>query len=186
MRRLKKEKIKIKPILLKTLNIFLLMCVFFNIIFLLNTTLGKKEYLEIFEVSFFKMNNDLMEHDINKNDLVLVKKVNEKELQEGDIIAYKVNGNIRINKIIDKQEDYTTKSNKNFQPDIEKVNGEQIIGKKIANIRFLGLLLQILQSKITSVIILIFLILKFGYNKYMYITKKERSDQIRQQEKIKI
>lgn len=162
------------------------MCIFFNLIFLLNTTLGKNDYFEMFEISFLKMNNDLMENDISKNDLVLVKQVNEKELQEGDIIAYKVNGNIRINKIIDKQKDYTTKSNKNFQPDIEKVNSDQIIGKKIANIRFLGILLGILQSKITSIIILIILIFKFCYNKYMYIKKKERAVKKRQQEKIKI
>lgn len=182
MKILKKEKIKLKPILIKTLNIILLVCVFLNIIFLLNTTLAKNEYFKIFGISFFKMNNNLMKGDINKNDLVLVKEVKESQLQEGDIIAYKVNGNIRINKIIYKEQEYTTKSNKNFQPDIEKISDDQIIGKKIANVRFLGLILEVLQSKTTSVCVLIFLLFKLFYNKHMYIIKRERAIKKNKQE----
>lgn len=152
-----------------------ILCVMLNIIFLLNATIAKNEYFEILGISIFCMNNNLMEDDINKNDLIVVKQVSEKELQEGDIIAYRINGNIRINKIINKQKVYTTKSNKNYQPDIEKITNEQIIGKKVANIKFLGLILKVLQSRVTSVIILIFLLLKFSYNKYIYTTQKERT-----------
>lgn len=122
------------------------------------------------------MNTDLMQDDINKNDLVIVKEVGNEELQEGDIIAYNINDKIRINKIINKQNQYTTKSNKNYYPDIEKVTSDRIIGKKISNISFLGYVLKILQSQMTSVIIFLMLGLKFMYNRYMYIKKEERAE----------
>lgn len=174
MKIIKKEKIKLKTILLKILNIIFFMCILLNIVFLLNTTLAKNEYFQMFGISFFKMSNELMKNDINQNDLVIVKKVDESELQEGDIIAYEINENIRINKIVSKKQGYITKSNQNFQPDIEKVTYNQIIGKKITNIKFLGALLELLQSKITSIFVLIYLLFKLIYNKYIYITKRDR------------
>ena len=121
------------------------------------------------------MKTDLMEDDISKNDLIIVKEVEDKDLQDGDIIAYEVNGKIRINKIMYyEQEEYTTKSNKNYYPDIEKTAINKIVGKNIVNIPFLGLVLELLQSKIASIFTLIFLILIFWYNRYMYMKKKER------------
>ena len=148
--------------------------ILYNTIFLINTTISKKDYFKVFGISFFCMQNDLMEDDINKNDLVIVKNINERDLQEGDIIAYQVNGKNRINKIINKEEQYVTKSNKNYYPDIEEITYNQIIGKSVVNIPFWGLVLEVLQSKITSIFVFIFLILYFWYNKCMYIKKKER------------
>ena len=67
-----------------------------------------------------------------------------------------------------------TKSNRNYYPDIEKITINQIVGKKIVNIPLLGLVLELLQSKIASVVALLFLIVVFSYNRYMYTKKKER------------
>ena len=55
-----------------------------------------------------------------------------------------------------------------------KTKISQIVGKKIVNIPFLGLVLELLQSKIASFFTLVFLVLIFGYNRYMYTKKKER------------
>ena len=63
--------------------------------------------------------------------------------------------------------------NSNY-PDIEKTTINQIVGKEIVNIPFLGLVLEFLQSKIASVLSIIFLILIFLYNRYMYTKKKEK------------
>lgn len=142
----------------------------YNISFLLNTTITQKDYFQLFGITLLNMENNLMENDISQNDIVVIKSVGEKELQEGDIIAYTVNGHIRINKIINSKDGYTTKSNKNYYPDIEKIQVEDIIGEKILNIPSLGILLKILQSKITSVAIFIFLI--FGFTTSVYKDKK--------------
>ena len=121
------------------------------------------------------MNSELMQNEINLGDLVVVKEVDENQLQEGDIIAYTVNGKTRINKIINKQNEYTTKSNKNYNPDIEKVSYIQVIGKMVICMPFLGVAIAILQSKITSAVFLVFLVLYFFYNRCVYTKKKERA-----------
>lgn len=173
--KIEKEKMKkIIKIPVKCIYIIILISVLYNIIFLINTTISQKDYFKLFGISLFNMQTDLMKNDISKNDLVIIKEVQEQDLQKGDIIAYNVNGKTRINKIINQKQGYITKSNKNYQPDIEKVEYEDIIGKKIINIPILGFFIGILQSKITSMVILISLIIAYFYNKNLYIKKKER------------
>ena len=170
------KKIKfIKVILLKCIYIIIGLCILYNIIFSVNTTITQNDYFKLFGISFFNVKNDLLEGDMNKNDLVIVEEVDEKEIQKGDIIAYTVNGKTRINKIINKKETYVTKSNKSYYPDLEEVTYDEIIGKKVVNIPYLGLLVGILQSKVTNIFVLVFLILYFIHNKYMYTKKKERA-----------
>lgn len=147
----------------------------YNISFLLNTTITQKDYFQLFGITLLNMENNLMENDISQNDLIVIKSVGEKELQEGDIIAYTVNGHTRINKIINTKKGYTTKSNKNYHPDIEKIEFEQVIGEKVANIPFLGIFIKILQSKITSVFIFIFLIFRFTTDIYKDKKRVERA-----------
>lgn len=169
------QKIKFKRVVLNFIYAIIVICILYNVIFSINTSISKKEYFKLYGISLFCMKTDLMKDDISKNDLIIVKEVEDKDLQDGDIIAYEVNGKIRINKIMYyEQEEYTTKSNKNYYPDIEKTAINKIVGKNIVNIPFLGLVLELLQSKIASIFTLIFLILIFWYNRYMYTKKKER------------
>lgn len=170
----KKNKI-IKLVFTKSIYGIIIIMILYNIVFLMNSTIFQNNYLKLCGITLLCMENDLMQDDINKNDLVIVKEVRDKDLQEGDIIAYNINGKIRINKIMNKQKQYITKSNKNYYPDIEKVTSDDIIGKKISNIRFGGYILKILQSKATSIFLFLILILKFWYNRYMYIKKSERA-----------
>ena len=175
----KGNKIKIIKLIL---YIIVFLCITYNIIFLLNTTITQKDYMKLFGITFLNMESELMENEISKNDFVIFKAVDEEKLQEGDIIAYKVNGQTRINKIINTKKGYTTKSKKNYYPDIEKIQVEDIIGEKILKIPSLGILLKILQSKITSVFVFIILILGFITNMYTYRKREERA---RKKEKVK-
>ena len=106
----------------------------YNIMFLLTRTITGKDYIKILGITFLNMDSKQMEDELSKNDLVIVKSTNEKALKEGDIIAYTINGKTRINKVINNDNGYTTKSNKNYYPDIEKIEYSQIIGKKIFSI----------------------------------------------------
>ena len=148
----------------------------YNILFLINTSISKKEYFKLYGFSFFCMKTNLMEQDISKNDLIIIKEADSEDLQNNDIIAYDINGKVRINKIVYyEQNQYTTKSNKNYYPDIETITASQIVGKKIANIPFLGVILELLQSKTVSIFTLVFLIFTFWYNRYMYLRRNERN-----------
>lgn len=178
--KLKKQKVKnikfyktlkIKRCTYKLIYILLMLIFIYNIIFLINSVILKNEYFKFSKINMLSMNTDLMENDISKNSLVIVKKTKKSELKNNDIIAYEVNGKIRINRLINKyndensgQEVYSTKSNLNYYPDIENISYEQIIGKKIINIPFLGVFIKIFQSKIISFVCTFILILMFIIN----------------------
>ena len=168
------QKRKLKKIMIAIISFIITICVLYNVLFLINTTISQKDYFHVFGISFFSVKTDLMENDLHKNDFVIIKEVIDSELQVGDIIAYEANDQVRINKIVDKKEGYTTKFNQNYYPDIEKITITEVIGKEIVNIPFLGIVLDMLQSKVFSVFVLLFLIFVFGYNKYTHTKKKER------------
>ena len=170
---------KIKSIFLKIMYVVISICILYNIVFVINTTITKKNYLSIFGISIFSMEDNIMKPDISKNELIVTKNVRQEELKVNDIIAYRVNDCIRINKIIsinsnDGKIVYGTKSNQNYYPDIEKISQKQIIGKMIVHISGLGFLVNLLQSKIFTLLAMIVLILKVFYNKYAYQRLKER------------
>ena len=168
------QKRKLKKIMIAIISFIITICVLYNVLFLINTTISQKDYFHVFGISFFSVKTDLMENDLHKNDFVIIKEVIDSELQVGDIIVYEVNDQVRINKIVDKKEGYTTKFNQNYYPDIEKITITEVIGKEIVNIPFLGIVLDMLQSKVFSVFVLLFLIFVFGYNKYTHTKRKER------------
>ena len=156
------------------ISFIMTICVLYNVFFLINTAISQKNYFHVFGITLFSMNTNLMESDISKNDLIIVKEVTNSELQVGDIIAYEVNDQIRINKIVDEKDGYTTKFNQNYYPDIEKISIDQIIGKKIVSIPFLGILLTILQSKIVSLFVFFTLVIIFYYYRYMQKNRIKR------------
>ena len=165
----KTKKIKTKLIVF-IFYVVAIISIVYNIIYTVNTAISSKEYFNLFGISLFRIDNNLM-----KNALVIVKKVNEKDLKEGDIIAYQVHGQTKINKIFNiTDEGYKTKYNQAYYLDIETVNYNQIIGKVIVNIPVIGILLEILQSKVTSIIICIILFMLYNYNNYKADKKIER------------
>lgn len=161
--------------------ILLYICIIYSIIFFVYSTITKKQYFSVFGISFFTMENNLMEEELNKNDLIIVKdnvRYNE-NLEVNDNIVYERNSQIKINKITkinqnNGKTEYVTKAIKNYHPESENVTNSQIIGKVIANIAVLGFLLKILQSKVMVFVFLLFLIIRLFYNKYQYKMKIER------------
>lgn len=183
---------EIKKILFKILYCILSICILYNIVYLINTTITKKDYLEIFGISLFVIDSDLMENDLYKNDLVITKNVNEKDLKTDDIISYQINDRVRINKIINIYNDektgekiYVTKFNKNYYPDIEKLSVNKIIGRKIVSIRFLGIFIKFFQSKVTTFFVFIMLLLAFYYNNQLYRKNRERKRKRKIDNKLK-
>lgn len=174
-----------KELITKVIYIILVLFVILNIIFLVNTTIKKSDYFNLMGISLFSMESDLMGDEIPKNSLVVTRKYNANDnVDVNDNIAYVVNGKIRINKVvstevIDGKVIYHTKSNNNYFSDKEEVSRNEVIGKVIGVIPFLGILLKILQSKITTVIIIIILIMKFLYNKNMYKRRIKRKKTLR-------
>lgn len=180
----------IRQILAKIIYLIIAIIMLYNIVFTINTIITKKDYFSICETNFLIMETNLMKPEINKNSLVLVKNTDNNELQKNEIIAYFVNGKIRINKIIsidysNGKQSYITKSNMNYYPDIEKVSSNMVIGKSTLIIPFLGGILKIIQSKLFTIFVTILLILKLSYNRQIYLKTKERRKKKRESIKRK-
>ncbi len=187
---MKKKDIKIdseknfivKKIISRIFHIIIIMCVLYHIIFLVNTAITKKNHLDLFGKSLLVMNTDSMNPDMKKNDLLIV--VPQSKYNKEDIIAYTINGKLRVNKVLNTKLEngevlYKTKSNANINYDLELISKNQIIGKVSKRINGLGIIINILQSKITTIIISIGLIFKILCNKYIY--KKSRQRKIKKE-----
>lgn len=191
MNKKKETKIKFlknarnKKIIAKVIYIILVIFVILNVIFLVNTTIKKSDYFNLMGISLLSMESDLMGKEIPKNSLVVTKEYEHNDnIDINDNIAYVVNGKVRINKVvstevIDGKVVYHTKSNNNYFSNIEEVSKNEVIGKVIGVVPVLGILLKILQSKITTVIIIIILIMKFIYNKNVYKRRIKRKKTLR-------
>lgn len=169
----------LKKAILKIIYVLLYISVLYNILFLINTTITKNEYFKIFDISVITMKSESMKPELKKNDLMIVKAYKKNIPKINDNISYNINNTIRTNKLFNIQYDdgeryYVTKSNNNYYPDIEKIYDNQILGKVIINIKFLGIFINIIQSRVFTIFAMIFILLRISYNKYMYKKKKER------------
>lgn len=84
-----------------------------------------------------------MEKELNVGDIVIIKKCNANDINVGDIIEYKMEGYTVIHRVIEKKQtkgeySFITKGDNNGNPDKEPVKEDQLIGKVIFKIRYLG------------------------------------------------
>lgn len=121
-----------------------------------------------------------MEPEINKNDIVILKKVKEKNLSEEDIILFLRNEeDYRMARIRNTRENkgiysYVVKADNNYY--VEEILGETIQGKMIGKISNLAFLLNILRSKILTIIIIIGIILFLRYKQKLKKRKNRRKE----------
>ena len=184
------KKVKIKKVIINILYVFFVLGIILNILFLLNTIIKKQDYFDLMGISLLSMKSDSMNEEIPKNSLIIARKYNSNEIGEkNDNIAYVVNKKIRINKIVTVKSnngkiEYTTKSNNNYLVDVEKIVKNQIIGKVICVIPEFGIVLNILQSKITTLVIIIILVIKLLYNKKIYRRRIKKNKTLRKTSQI--
>lgn len=175
----------------KTITLALLgMLLIINLIMLYQTNIKHAEIPRIGNISVFNIVSESMEKAINVNDLIVIKKCSEDEIQKGDIITYKKeDGSIVTHRIVkinkeNGQNVYTTKGDNNEVEDDEKIKHEQVHGKYLFKIKGIGKFAQDLQKNnvLISVvlIIIIFVILKNGNDK-----KKETRKKVREKYDIK-
>ena len=138
-------KVLLKKIIFKILYFLITICILYNVVFLLNTTISKKEYLSLFGITLLPVESNSMKNEINKNDLVIINrnKLIESELKEKDTIVYERNNQVRITKIhiiktTNGNTQYITKAINNYYFDNEPVTFEQIMGKVLFSIPKVG------------------------------------------------
>ena len=84
-----------------------------------------------------------MEEELHIGDVAIIQKCNANDVNVGDIIEYQMDGYTVIHRIIEKKQRkgefyFVTKGDNNNSPDSEEVREDQLIGKVIFKIRYLG------------------------------------------------
>lgn len=99
--------------------------------------------LGIFPIFPTAIVSNSMKPDISRGDIVLIQKVDPNSLKEQDVILYALDNIQVFHRIIKIQyvqgvKQYTVKGDNNQYEDPKPVNGEQIVGKHIATIPYIG------------------------------------------------
>ena len=174
------KRVQNKKIVINILYTLFVLCVVFNVIYFVNTTIKEIDYFNLFGISLFSMETNLMEPEILENSLIITKKYGKNDsIEVNDKIAYSINEKVRINEVvsietIDGKVIYHTKSNQNYNVDAEGIFQNQVIGKVEMVIPNLGIGLEILQSKIMTLGIVVILTVLYMYNKKVYKNKLRR------------
>lgn len=139
------------------------------IIFILIILLYNVSY-QIFKINIpFVVDTDSMKKDINKYDILILKKSN---YNINDIIVFKYNNQLRIAKIYNiKQDFYTVKTNQNLYY-YDDIKNDVILGKNILKIPYLGIIFIIIRSQIITFILLTFFIILFIINEKSNLKNK--------------
>ena len=98
----------------------------------------------IFPIKPIAIATGSMEPELYVGDVAVIKKCNANDVEEGDIIEYQMEGYTVIHRIKSKTQKngkftFVTKGDNNNTEDSEPVSEEQLIGKVIFKVRFLGL-----------------------------------------------
>ena len=176
----RKEKTKILKRIMEIIAIILI----YNIILIIVSSINGKDF-SILGYKAYIVDTNSMEPTINVGDIVIVKKVKEDKLKQGDVITFTEEGEVITHRItkVEREENgtqYVTKGDNNNTEDTFKIRYNDIIGEEILTIPRLGKTVQILDSKII-ILIIILIILIFILVK---IQKNEKIENMREKKKI--
>lgn len=179
--KIKKVATEILRKMLKYICIFLTCClVIYNILYLFNSVFRNKKYAQIFNLYISTEKENSMSPAIRKNSLIIGCKI--KNVNEGEIVGYDIDNTIKYHRLSkiknnDGKTTYITKADNNYREDLEGKKFTDIKAKIIIKIPVIGWLFIIFESKITTVIVVILLCLRFSYNSYrIQLTKKRKSE----------
>ena len=157
----------IKYIFYLILVISIIYCFYFNI----NKLIFHQNYIQIGNFGVLIEKDDTaMKPAIKSSDLLISTKNRYMEYEENEIICYKFNDNIIIQRIHNKISDngniyYVTKGDNNYSNNIEIVSYNQIIGKISCKVPLLGIWINILQNEYVFLFIIISLAFNLLYKK---------------------
>jgi hypothetical protein len=127
-----------------------------SIIFIYNIT------YQIFNFNFPYIVQDSMQEGIKKYDVLIL--TTKESYKISDIIVFKYNNQDRIAKIEDiNQEIYKLKASSNLYY-YENINKSDIIGKVDKVMKFIGILLVVVRSKIVTILLFLLFVIKFILN----------------------
>ena len=168
----------------KIIEIFAIILIY-NIILVAISIENNDEIMNMFGYKAYVIKTNSMEPTINVNDVVINKKVKQEELNIGDVITFLNDGEVITHRITQIDGDdvvtlYTTKGDNNNIEDICKITYENIKGKHILTIPYLGKIVQLLENKLLFLIILLIVLIFI----FIQLQNQEKKDNRREKKKI--
>ena len=174
----RKENVKIAKKVIEIIAIILI----YNIILIALSSANKISVVNILGYKSYIIKTNSMEPTISINDVVITKKVKKEKIKKGDVITFLQDGEVITHRItqIDDNGNYTTKGDNNNIEDTFKITYENIEGKHILTIPYLGKIVQALDNKIVFLIITLIILI------FMFITilNQEKRENRREKKKI--
>ena len=168
--------IKIIKIIYKIINIIfksIVSLMLVSVVILATQTFINKDKIpSIMGVKVLQVVSESMKGTLNINDVIIAKKVDARSLNVGNIIVFKKDGAVithRITNIVKKYDklEFETKGDANNTPDKGTVKEENIEGKYICKIQYIGNILKFIKTPIgltlvvtIPIIIMLLVILK--------------------------
>lgn len=173
------------------LYIIIIPIIIFNFTLIIKSFINSEETPNFLGYKNFIIVSGSMEPTIMTGDAIFVKEVSQNEIKVNDIISFNQGGVITTHRIIDIVEDkgvkiYTTKGDNNNAEDKEKVTYEQIEGKYQFKINGFGKIVEILQSKVTLILLVLIIVINYWYGNKLENRKLERKEKRREFKQQKI
>ena len=174
----RKENVKIAKKVIEIIAIILI----YNIILIALSSANKISVVNILGYKSYIIKTNSMEPTTSINDVVITKKVKKEKIKKGDVITFLQDGEVITHRItqIEDNGNYTTKGDNNNIEDTFKITYENIEGKHILTIPYLGKIVQALYNKIVFLIITLIILI------FMFITilNQEKRENRREKKKI--
>lgn len=177
----RRENAKIAKKVIEILAVILI----YNIILIAISSENNVNLINMFGYKSYVIKTNSMEPTINVNDVVINKEVKQDELNVGDVITFLHEGEVITHRItkIDNDGDvthYTTKGDNNNIEDIFKITYENIKGKHVITIPYLGKIIRLLENKLLFLIILLITLIFL----FVQLQNQEKKDNRREKKKI--
>lgn len=177
-----KKRKEINNRIKKIVFIFIIILLY-NIVLLYMSYINKFDTPSFYIYKAYIISTESMQPTLKKGDVIVIKKVDKKDLRIDDIITFKVKGEVITHRIVEIDEvngTYKTKGDNNNIIDDVNLLFEDIEGKEIIKIPHLGNIVSGLKNGI--IIILTILICLIIYLNKMEM--KEKSNARREKKKI--
>ena len=170
---------------IKKIVFIFLVIILYNIVLLYMSYIDKFDTPSFYSYNAYLISTESMEPEIKKGDAIIIKKVDEEQLKVNDIITFKIDEEVITHRIVQindngTEKTYVTKGDNNNVEDHEILTFDDIEGKQVMKIPYLGKVISGLKNGI--VIILVVLISLIIY--LNRIEMKEKSETRREKKRI--
>lgn len=172
-KKLKIEKLKINTTLNSVLNKIIIFCISlimcYNLIYIIFSNLNKKFEFGFGSYLILIVEDNTMAPTINNNDIIVVEKIVEDDIKKGDVIVTNESkrkvARVEKNNSSDEKNTYLIKGDNNYFYYEDEIELANIIGKVKKVFPKIGLFLKFCQSKIITILTIMWLFIKFNHYK---------------------